>query len=74
MSRLALLKTSPVKPPSVKHIRKLITITISTPMMWLLSKELSQVKILTAVGTAITIVADAKYNLESSVIPATYMW
>jgi hypothetical protein len=47
--------------------------TISTPMMCDDSSDDIQVKILTAVGIAMTIVADEKYNRESSVNPATYM-
>lgn len=62
-----------MNPPRVKHTRKHNTMTISTPMMCDDSSEDIQVKILTAVGIAMTIVADEKYNRESSVNPATYM-
>ena len=55
-------------------LKKIIIIKKSTTIIGDKVKDEIHEKILIAVGIAMIIVADEKYSLESSLIPATYMW
>jgi hypothetical protein len=73
MSNEELARRIPVKPPRVKQETKTSDVRGSSDQTIGLEKEASQEKILIAVGIAMIIVADEKYNLESSDKPVMYM-
>ena len=66
-------RMTPVNPPKEKQIRKIKIIKKSTTIRGVNVKDETHEKILIAVGIAMIIVADEKYSLESSFIPATYI-
>ena len=74
MSKEELANKIPVKPPRVKHETNTRHVRGSSDHIIGLEKEASQEKILIAVGIAMIIVAEEKYNLESSDKPVMYMW
>lgn len=73
MSIEALAKISPVNPPRVKQVTKPSVANTWKVHVRGCTNTVSHENILMAVGMAITMVADEKYNLVSSAMPVTYM-
>lgn len=74
MSSEELASNIPVKPPKVKQETNTRVVRGSSDHIIGLENDASHENILIAVGIAIIIVADEKYNLESSDKPVIYIW
>jgi len=74
MSNLELDKITPVKPPIVnKKIKPKTQYKTGLKSIFIPNSVANQLKTLTPVGTAITIVAAVKYARESRSIPTVYI-